>query len=158
MKFFLILLRQDLQIFIDSLIGSFKLNRIYSLKEITGIWTETLIIDHRLFDLYAIIFTLVENNVSVEALATFKKEMLTIQAPLVDFSAQFFPNATLQLLQTFIYFQLIFAFGLYPVTKLSPLKEKAVALSGVAFTPPTFREVYQTCFYQQVYCLAKDIT
>lgn len=70
-----------MQIFIDSLIGSFKLNRIYSLKEITGIWTETLIIDHRLFDLYAIIFTLVENNVSVEALATFKKEVLTIQPP-----------------------------------------------------------------------------
>lgn len=70
-----------MQIFIDSLIGSFKLNRIYSLKEITGIWTEKLIIDHRLFDLYAIIFTLVEKNVSVEALATFKKEVLTIHPP-----------------------------------------------------------------------------
>lgn len=149
----LILLKQDLEDFISALIKSFKINKLYSLKEITEIWTDTLIDHERLLDLYAILFTLIEKNVSVESLSNFKKEIIKIQFPLVDFATQLFPNAEKEDLETFIYAQLILAFGLYPMSKLSPLQKEAIELSGINYTPPDFRKIYMACFYQQIYCL-----
>lgn len=149
----LILLEEDLKSFIATLIKSFKINKLYSLYEITEIWADTLAKHARFLELYAILFSIIENNVSVEALAGFKKEILKIQFPLVEFVAQLFPKAGKDEIETFVYAQLTLAFGLYPMSKLNPLQIEAIKLSGVDFTPPDFRKTYMACFYQLVYCL-----
>lgn len=153
----LILLKEDLTSFISTLIKSFKINKLYSLYEITEIWADTLIEHERLLDLYSILFTIIEKNVSVESLSDFKKEILQIQIPLFDFASQLFPNAKKKDIESFIYSQLILAFGLYPMSKLSPIQEEAIQLSGVNYTPPDFRKTYMECFYQLIYCLEHSI-
>lgn len=153
----LILLQEELKSYTATLIQSFKINKIYSLKEITQIWTDNLERHERLLDLYAILFTTIENNVSREALAAFKKEIAAIQFPLFDIVCQLFPKADHDSIETFIYSQLTLAFGLYPMTKLSNHQKEAIQLSGVDYTPPDFRKTYMSSLYQLMYCLEHAI-
>lgn len=153
----LILLKEDLKSFIVTLIRSFKINKLYSTYEITEIWANTLIKHERLLALYSILFTTIEKNVSVKSLAVFKKEVLAIQLPLFDFASQLFPNAKKEEIETFIYSQLTLAFGLYPMSKMTPLQMEAIKLADVVFTPPDFRQTYMACLYQMIYCLEHSI-
>lgn len=153
----LIILKEDFKSFLISLIKSFKLNKLYSLYEISEIWTDTLIKHSRLLELYAILFTTIEKNVSVESLAEFKKELIKMQLQLIDFVSQLFPNASYDSINEFIYYQLILACGLYPMSNLSDLQLEAIRLSDSGFIPPDFKKTFMACLYQQMYCLKHSI-
>jgi hypothetical protein len=143
--------------FILSLIKSFKINKLYSLYEISEIWTDRLIEHERFLDLYSILFTAIEKNVSVKSLAEFKKELVVINLQLMDFITQLFPEASNDNIENFMYSQFTLACGLYPMSKLSNLQLEAIKLSGSNFTPPNFKKTYMACLYQQMYCLKHSI-
>lgn len=153
----LVILKEDFKAFTSALIKSFKINKIYSLKEITEIWTDRLLEHGRLLDLYALLFTAIEKNVSVEALAEFKRELISIYFQLIDFIGELFPNASKDSIKNFIYSGLILACGLYPMSKLTNLQKEAIKLSGMDYTPPEFKKTYMACLYQQMYCLKNSI-
>lgn len=153
----LIILKEEFQSFISSLIKSFKINKLYSLYEISEIWADTLIKHGRLLDIYSILFTTIEKNVSVESLSEFKKEMVAIQFQLTDLIVQLFPNANNDNIINFIYSELTLACGLYPMSKLSNLQMEAIKLSASGYTPPDFRKTYMACLYQLMYCLQHSI-
>ena len=154
----LILLKKDLISYIASLINSFTLNRLYSLKEITNIWTNNLMEHQRLLQLYSILYTIIEKNVSVESLAAFKKDILTSQSSLFHLVSQLFPRSEKKQIENFLYTQLILAFGLYPMSKLSKIQLTAIELADVDYTPPDFQTYYSEYFYQIIYCLENSIT
>lgn len=153
----LIILKEDLKSFLMSLIKSFKINKLYSLYEISEIWTDTLIKHSRLLKLYAILFTTIEKNVSVESLAEFKKELIKMQLQLIDFVSQLFPNASYDSINEFTYYQLILACGLYTMSNLSDLQLEAIRLSNSGFIPPDFKKTFMARLYQQMYCLKHSI-
>jgi AcrR family transcriptional regulator len=153
----LLILIEDLKSWISSLSKSFKINKLYSIYEISEIWTDKLIEHERLLELYAILFTSLEKNVSVEALAKFKKESIEIQYPLIDLVSQIFPKTNNDSIMNFIYSQLTLAFGLYPMSKLSELQLEAIKLSGSNYIAPDFKKTYMACLYQILYCLENSI-
>ncbi len=131
----LVILKEDMKLFVSSLLKSFRLNKCYSLYEITEIWTAALIEHERFLDLFAILFTLIEKNVSVKALSEFKKEVLVTQELLIDLVAQLYPSADNGSIRDFITAQFTLAFGLYPMTKLCRLQLEAIRLSGIDYKP-----------------------
>ncbi len=153
----LVILKDDFKTFIATLTKSFKINKLYSLHEITEIWADSLLEHKRLLDIYALLFTVLEKNVSVEALADFKKEMLALQAPLISLVTQIFPDSEDKKIKEFMNVQIILAFGLYPMSQLSNLQKDAIKLSGIEYIPPDFKQTYMSYLYKMMYCLQHSI-
>lgn len=153
----LVILKDDLKSFISALTKSFKINKLYSLYEISEIWTDKLAEHERLLDLYGFLFTTIEKNASLESLAEFKKEFISMNLQLMDFTTQLFPTASEELIQNFTYYQLTLACGIYSISKLSKIQLEAIKLSGFNFAPPDFKKTYMSCIYQQFYCLQHSI-
>lgn len=153
----LVILMEDFKAFVSALIKSFKINKLYSLYEISEIWADRLIEHERLLELYGILFSTLEKNVSVEALAEFKKELVARYADLTDFTEQLFPNANEDSIRNFIFSQLTVACGIYSMGKLSNTQLEAIKLSGLNIDTPDFKKTYMTCIYQQMYCLKHSI-
>ncbi|WFR58166.1 hypothetical protein QA584_03625 [Anaerocolumna sp. AGMB13025] len=150
-------MKEDFKSFISAFIKSFKINKIYSLYEITDIWTCRLIENERLLKLYGILYTTIEKNVSLESLAEFKKEILISYQQLVNFISQLFSDASEDNINNFISSVLTLACGLYSSTKLSKLQMEATKLADANYRFADFKEVYMACFYQQLYCLKHSI-
>ncbi len=153
----LLILKEDFKSFISAFIKSFKINKLYSLYEITDIWTCRLIEHERLLNLYGILFTTIEKNVSLESLVESKKEILTSYHQLVNFIHELFPEASEDNINNFISSVLTLACGLYSSTNLSNLQMKATTLADENYAFPDFKKVYMACFYQQLYCLKNSI-
>lgn len=153
----LLILNQDLKSWIFTLSNSFQINKLYSIQEIGGIWTETLMEHERLIELHAILYTTIEKNVSVDALAEFEKESIANNSAIFDLVTQLFPKAGVDNITNFIYAAFTLAFGLYPMSKLSDLQIEAIKLSGSIYAPPEFKKTYLASLYQLMYCLEHSI-
>lgn len=152
------ILKDDTVAWITALTDSFKLNKIYSVEEIAEIWVESLIRHSRLLELYAFLFTTIEKNVSVEALAKFKQETVpTYQTQLVHLVEQLFPKAVPTSVYDFITAQMTLAIGLYPMCQMNDLQLQAVEMSGIQYTAPDFKRSYKLYVYQLMYCLENSI-
>ncbi|MNC56993.1 hypothetical protein D3C75_1066210 [compost metagenome] len=111
----------------------------------------------RLIELHAILYTTIEKNVSVEALAEFEKASIVNNSAIFDLVSKLFPKAGLESITNFIYAAFTLAFGLYPMSKLSDLQIEAIKLSGSVYTPPDFKKTYLASLYQLMYCLEHSI-
>lgn len=152
------ILKVDAVSWISTLKNSFKINKIYSIEEIAEIWAESLIKHSRLLQLYAVLFTTIEKNVSVEALSKFKQETIPpYQTQLVDLVEQLFPNAPQTSVYAFIIAQMTLAFGLYPMCQLNELQLKAIEMSGIDYMVPDFKRSYKLYVYQLMYCLENGV-
>lgn len=152
------MLKADTIAWITALTNSFKLNKIYSIAEIAEIWVESLIKHSRLLELYSLLCTTIEKNVSVEALAKFKQETVPVyQTQLVHLVEQLFPRATPTSVYDFITAQMTLAIGLYPMCQMNELQLKAVEMSGIQYTTPDFKRSYKLYVYQLMYCLENGI-
>lgn len=153
----LLILNKDLESWILDLSKSFQINKLYSIHEIGEIWTDTLMEHERLIELHAILYTTIEKNVSVEALAEFEKASIVNNSAILDLVSKLFPKAGLESITNFIYAAFTLAFGLYPMSKLSDLQIEAIKLSGSVYTPPDFKKTYLASLYQLMYCLEHSI-
>lgn len=153
----LMILKEDFKSFIMAFINSFQINKLYSLYEIAEIWTNELLEHKRLLELYGILFTSIEKNVSLEYLTDFKRSQVAIYQNLVKFMHQLFPEAGEDNIDIFISSVLTLACGLYSMSNLSDIQLEANRLSGSGYTPPDFKKTYMACFYQQMYCLKNCI-
>ena len=153
----LVILKEDLKSFVTSLVKSFKFNKLYSLYEISEIWTDTLMNHEKLLDIYALLFTVIEKNVSVEALSAFKKEALSAQLSLIDLVSQLFPNTRSDSITDFVSSHFTLAIGLYPMSKLNSLQIEAIKLAELSYTPVDFKKTYMSTLYQLMYCLEHSI-
>ncbi len=151
------ILISDAESWVASLTNSFKLNKIYSIGEIADIWVDTISKNHRLLNLYSMLFTAIEKNVSLEALVEFKKAFINLQESIVKLVSQLFPKAEMDDIESFIANHLALALGLYPMCELCEIQIQAIELSGVHYTPPNFKTVFKSNLYQQMYCLQQGI-
>lgn len=151
------ILLSDAEYWVTSLKNSFKLNKIYSISEVADIWVDTISKNYRLLNLYSMLFTTIEKNVTLQALVEFKKSFMKLQGLLLDLIEQLFPKAARKDIESFLINQLALALGLYPMCELCEIQIKAIELSGIKYTPPDFKLMYKSNLYQQMYCLEQGI-
>lgn len=156
-EIFLLILMDDFKEFIRDLTSSFKINKTYSLYEITEIWVNSLIKHEKLLALYGILFSVLEKNTSVEALASFKIELIARYDELAIFINELFPDTERQNVIKFIFSQLTVASGIYSLTNISKNQKEAMELSGIIIQPPDFKKQFSEFIYQQLYCLTNFI-
>lgn len=153
----LLIIKDDFKSFLNSLIQSFKINKIYSISEISEIWTDRLLEHKRLLNMSSLLYTSIEKNVTVEALSEFKNEMTILHKSFINFLTQLFPKSTNESVENFFYLQLTLAFGLYPTCQLSNSQIEALKLAGLPNICPDFKKLYRSGLYQLMYSLENSI-
>ncbi|MEW9124040.1 MAG: TetR family transcriptional regulator [Thermotaleaceae bacterium] len=151
------ILTMDIGRWTTRLIGSFKINKLYTIRDICHIWGNSVIENRRLLGLFSILFTIIEKNVSKEALVDFKTSIFSYQSALADLMSQLMPNLTQEQISYFLNAQLTIALGLYPMCNLTPLQMEAIALSNINHATPAFVDEYKKNIYHILYCLDKNI-
>lgn len=147
----------DMAHWVDHLISSFKINKLYTIEEIAAVLSHTLMASSRLVELFTFLFTIIEKNVSKEALIDFKVTMFSHQNALLDLFSQLFPRASHKQLNNFLETLLSLAIGLYPMCHLSETQLEAICISVSNYIPPEFEKVYRQNIYQNLYCLQNNI-
>jgi AcrR family transcriptional regulator len=137
------LLARDFEKWVENLEEAFHVRKTYSLEEIATIWTDHLYQHKRLLNLLSILLTVLEKNVSVEALAKFKIESMDTQKRAHQLLSAIFPEASETELQAFLRSQLALAQGMYPMTELTEHQKKAVEQAGIDYVVPDFRDIYR---------------
>ncbi|MCS1352538.1 TetR/AcrR family transcriptional regulator [Mechercharimyces sp. CAU 1602] len=136
------ILLSDLYSWYENVEASFHVRRSYAVEEIMEVWTDALVRNQRLLSLLSILFTVLEKNVSIEALAKFKRGMLAVQQRCYLLLQGLFPAATEQELQQFLVSSFALAQGLYPMTCLTEYQIKALANCNMEYVPPNFRDSF----------------
>ncbi len=148
----------DLSQWVEMLVKSFKVKKIYTIEEIADILSHTLTSTGRLVELLTFLFTSIEKNVSKEALIEFKMEMFSYQSDLFNLFSMFMPNASSVQIENFITSQLTLAIGLYPMCHLSDVQLEVVGQINPSYKIPEFEKTYRQSIFQVLYCLKNDIS
>lgn len=151
------ILLSDIEAWIFTLVNSFKINKIYSIEEITDIWVDTITGNYRLLELFPMLFTSIEKNSSLEALVEFKKGFFKLQDQVMELVGQLFPKAEKDRIYSFLVSQMALALGMYPMSQLGELQIKAIELSGINYQVTDFKETFKTNIYQLLCCLEQGI-
>ncbi len=131
MEIFLVIIEKDSKAWVASVMEALSSYDSIGIQEFAGLWAETLFSNKRLLELTAILNTVIERNVSVEALSAWKKSMFESVSALSNRMLQIIPNMTSEQSFMFFNFQMHYAIGLYPATKSNEILDKALAQSGI---------------------------
>ena len=151
------LLSTDLDTWSKTLITSFKLNTIYTTKQISKIWAKSYSAQTRLLELCSILFTIIEKNVSLEALADFKASIFNSINPVYELISQLYPKADLARIYYFLTIQQSVVLGLYPMCNPSETQKEAIKLSKTNINVPDFEEAFEKALFQLMYFLEQNI-
>jgi AcrR family transcriptional regulator len=151
------ILLSDMYEWISVLIKSFKLNKIYSVNEIAEIWAKSINNNFRLMNLYSVLFTSIEKNVSIEALVEFKKQSFILQTKMVNLLKQLFPNSNEDNILEFLLNHMSLVLGLYPMCNPCEIQSKAMELAKVNYPKNNFLKSFKLSIFQLMYCLDKGI-
>ncbi len=101
-------------------------------------FTQSFIEVGEFIHLYTVLYSLIEKNVSVEALAQFKREVMGLQAVLANILKSIYTKANDDQIYNFLIFCLSFASGICPMSEQSELQKKAIELSATGYVTPNF--------------------
>ncbi|SFT01779.1 TetR/AcrR family transcriptional regulator [Marininema halotolerans] len=132
----------DMQSWYEQIESSFHVRRSYTIEETMEVWTDALVQNERHLSLLSILFTVLEKNVTVEALTKFKEDLLEIQLKCYQLLQGLFPSAPDDELQQFLLSSFALAQGLYPMTRLTKVQMKAIENCALGYVPPNFRDSY----------------
>lgn len=143
----LAILLDDVNLWARDLKAQFKLNQVYSTYDISMVWAEILGKHQRMNALYAILYTILERNVSLEIMVDFKKDLFSKLYPLHGLLTQLFPNASFESFQHFMMQQYAIAMGFYAMCYQTPLQEEAMKIIHPDYVPMDFVREIQTAIY-----------
>ncbi len=123
----------------ENLQGDGGKDREYVAQALTSSFREVGEFTH----LYTVLFSMIEKNVSVEALAEFKRDVVEYQNVLVSVFKTIYPKSSDEEIRNFILFCLCFASGLCPMTEENEIQRQAIELSGTGYVTPDFEAVFK---------------
>ncbi len=93
--------------------------------------------------LYTVLYSIIEKNVSVEALAEFKKEVIGYQRTLAQILKAVYTKSSDEEIYNFLIFCLSFASGICPMSEESELQKQAIELSQTGYVTPNFEKIFK---------------
>ncbi len=93
--------------------------------------------------LYTVLYSIIEKNVSVQALAQFKKEVIGHQRALSQILKAVYTKSSDEEIYNFLIFCLCFASGICPMSEESELQKEAIKLSKTGYVTPNFEKFFR---------------
>jgi len=125
------------------LTSSFDPERNYTIDEITDIWASSNVTRERMLKLYSIFNTVIEKNLSVEALTEFEKSSIRSMRPVKELLYRLFPKATEGQIKSFLDVQMAMVLGLYLMSHISKTHQEAAVLADSTTLIPGFESNYR---------------
>lgn len=150
------ILSGDIATWVNELLDSFKINKIYDSLEVSKIWARTLARQERMNELHSILFTILEKNSALAAITEFKKQMYESGGAMANLLRQLYPDASPDQLQSFVMTQYSLAIGFYPMCHLSAIQLEAMQAVSPQYQPANFQEEYQKALYHILVSLEKS--
>ena len=110
-----------------------------SIEEFAGKWVNLLLDNSRLIKLFTILYTLLEQNASLEALIGFKQKMVVELETVSERLTKVLPFASLEAVSEFLTTQTALTLGSYPMINLAPKQKQAMDTVGMDSNPETFK-------------------
>ncbi len=139
----------DAELWAKDLISQFKVNQMYTTKEISLIWSQTAGRHSRMNSLYSILYTILERNVSLEVMIQFKKDLFDAILPLGNILMQLFPRATMEAIQHFMVQHHAISMGLYSTCHQTSLQTEAMKTINPNYKPLDFIKEFDLAIYPQ---------
>ncbi|WLR43262.1 TetR family transcriptional regulator [Bacillus carboniphilus] len=136
------LLIHDLRSWSEDIGEAFHVRKSYTVEEVAEGWTNAYLKNKRLLSLLAILFTVLEKNVSTEALAQFKRKMMEVQHRVLELLGGLLPSIHEEVLEQFLINQLALVQGLYPMAFITERQKQAIEESGTGYVAPEFASSY----------------
>jgi AcrR family transcriptional regulator len=127
-EIFLEFIKRDFGIWLLDFQTAYERDRTYTVREFAEIWVRTFINHSRFLSLQAILYTVLEKNVSVESLVNFKRYLNENVGTVVDLICMALPNCTPGKASEFISLQSAVASGLYAATRLSDVQRQVLEM------------------------------
>jgi AcrR family transcriptional regulator len=140
-EIFLELLKHDMANWRSDILETLS-EKDLSVAEFADLWVALLLKHKRMVKLSAILYTLLEPNVSLEALIAFKRKILDEVAMIVEHLTMVLPFESAEVATEFLFTQLALAIGAYPMTDLTANQKEAMDVTGMGFDPKYFKAVF----------------
>lgn len=138
----LLVLIEDHKKWAEDVSNILKNKKNTTIENFSMIWAEAYYRHTRLLSLYAIMMSIVERNVSLEKLTTFKRDFAATLLPVAELIQKALPFLTNENVYKFNNLQFHFLKGLYPATIETEVQKEAIKLSGIPYEIPDFVESF----------------
>jgi AcrR family transcriptional regulator len=138
----LLVLIEDHKNWADDISNVLEHKKNLTIEVFAKIWSETYYRHTRLLSLYAIMMSIIEKNVSLEKLTTFKRDFASTLLPVAELIKNTLPFLTNDNVYKFNNLQFHFLKGLYPATIETEIQKEAIKLSGIPYEIPDFVESF----------------
>ncbi len=122
---------------------SFMEDTEYSNEKIADIFTKAFLNSPEFMDLYAVLYTKIEKNVSLAALTKFKKDIALYQTPIHECLKYSTGCKSDEKIQEFMVVCLALATGLYPMCFVSLIQKTAIRNSATGYVSPLFEQAFK---------------
>jgi len=137
-EIFLAAIVNDTTIWADELCAKLSKYDTITIEDFSDLWAAALFKHKRLLELLAILNTVIEKNVSIEALAIWRKAIRGCFDKLNNEMLRIIPGMTSEFSHLFFDFQMHYAVGLYPATTQNEIQKQVAKMSGVPYKPEGF--------------------
>jgi AcrR family transcriptional regulator len=145
-EIFLYVITDEIRAWVDNLNAVF-IEKATDYRAFALSWAKTASIYSRLLKLSALLLTVFEENVPLEKLVEFKKNMITAIAKVHEPVKTAFPHWSDEKIYQFIHMQNCYVIGLYPYSAPSAKQKKAAELTGTGYVFPKFIENFSDFIY-----------
>ncbi len=137
-EIFLLIILKDVKRWICDLEVNFENKSDITVEEFAEIWSKTLFEHKRLIELFSVLYSIIEKNVSVDRLVKYKKELFKEFECLYSLIQILLPELPCSKIDIFLRMQLYQAIGLYPATQSNEIQNEAIKKSGISYVASEF--------------------
>jgi AcrR family transcriptional regulator len=137
---FLDLLKHDLANWRMDLLASLS-KSTYTIPEFSELCLNLLLKHKRMIDLFTLLYTILEQNASLEALTAFKRNVMEELGVTVEHLTRALPFKSPEAAAEFVFAHTSLAIGMYPLMNLSPQQKQAMDTVGMVSDPEYFRGI-----------------
>ncbi len=106
-------------------------------------FTESFVEVGEFIHLYTVLYSIIEKNVSLEALVEFKKEVMGYQVKLINILKSVYTRTSDEQISNFLVFCLSFASGICPMSEETELQKMAIELSKTGYVTPNYEKIFK---------------
>ena len=137
---FLELIIHDIEHWQNQVINHFP-DEYISAQEFSSQWVELFLEHNRMLKLFTILFTMLEQHASMEALINFKKKLMMMFGTITQKLMKVLPFTSDEAAAEFLSAQIALALGSYSTINPTPKQQEAMQAAGMAFHPEKAKDM-----------------
>jgi len=142
-EIFLLIMHDEITQWLVELETAYGHSEDILLEEFVSTWARVTSKHARLLKLFSILFTVLEQNASIDQLVAFKNEFAVLSTRMYSLVKKLRPKLNQTTIDKFLMMQLSFAIGLYPLAHPSDNQIIATKKSNYVHSPPDFTSHFE---------------